>query len=128
MKLSLRVKLIVGISAVMVMIAGLAWTASIPFVSLLPRNDLVGTWVINILGNEIEATFSSDGIYSERTGGITMNGTYSVSDNRLTAEIPGYGTTISEFEIKGNELTSKTIYAEINGVDVASTMQSMTFT
>ena len=73
-------------------------------------------------------TYHSDGTYSERSGGLTVHGTYSVSDNRVTAIIPGFATTTSGFEIKGNELITRAVYAEVNGVDITSTVQSMTVT
>ena len=129
MKLSTRVKLIVVLSVVIVMLASFAYAAFNLFSNEnSPQNAIIGTWVTNVLGNEIETTFSGDGAYSERSGGLTMNGTYSVEGNRITAIIPGYARQISEFEITGNELTTKVVYTEINGVDVTSTMQSMTFT
>ena len=96
--------------------------------SAYAANPLVGTWVSNILGNEVEVTYRSDGTFSERSGGVTASGTYSISGNRVTGVIPGLGTQISEFEAKGNELIFKPVYAEMKGQDITSTVRSMTFT
>ena len=92
------------------------------------QNALIGTWITNIAGNEIEVTYRSDRTYSERAGGVSANGVYSVAGNRITTIAAGIGTSISEFEIKGNVLTAKSIYVEVHGRNITSTSQGMIFT
>ena len=82
------------------------------------------------MGTETEITFRSDGTYTERAGGVSIDGTFSVEGNRMTSSTAAFGgaSQIAEFEVDGDVLTSRVIRAVIGGNDITAQFQGMTFT
>ena len=91
---------------------------------------LIGTWATNFAGNEVELTFRSDGTYSSRSGGVTIEGTFSVEGNRVTTSSAAFGemTEISEIETDGDVLTSRPIRVVMGGNDITAQFQGMSIT
>ncbi len=73
-------------------------------------NKLEGTWVGEEDGMTVEMTFKADGKLSMSSMGITMEGTYTVNGDKMTASASLMGMTEELFKdatwkIEGDKLT-----------------------
>ena len=68
-------------------------------------NPLIGTWSGSTMGTESEITFGRDGSYTEKTGGMSVSGTYSVDGGKCSITVEGVGTIDYDFVVNGKELT-----------------------
>ena len=84
---------------VMVMLIGFV------FVSCGNSNPLVGTWTGSNMGIDTEITFGRDGTYTERSGAMSISGTYTVQGNTATITVAGLGTIDYDFRVDGRQLT-----------------------
>ena len=91
----------------MFLVLSLILCASLIGCNIIQSNQIVGTWVNQgLFGIETELTFGRDGSYTERMGGLSITGTYSIDGNRIIVTTPLLGTVVySNFRISGNRLS-----------------------